>query len=91
MSEEERSTLSAGQLEFLERKRRAAAGLGPVMPESCTCQRCGGSGTATCHQCGGTGTNSSDKAAELFQNERNEIIQRGIADNRWFFVGASRT
>lgn len=88
VSEEERSTLSAGQLEFLERKRRAAAGLGPIMPDSCTCQRCGGSGTAACHQCGGTGTNGSDKAQELFQNERNEIVQRnGLSDNRWFFVG----
>lgn len=31
LSDEERSTLSPSQLEFVERKRRAAAGLGPVV------------------------------------------------------------
>lgn len=61
----------------MERKRRAAAGLGPIFPDSCTCERCGGSGAAECHQCGGTGVNTADKAAELFQNERNVIIQVG--------------
>ncbi|PRW57520.1 chaperone -like [Chlorella sorokiniana] len=86
VSEEERHTLSASQIEFLERKRRAAAGLGPLFPDCCTCEQCGGSGAAPCHQCNGTGVNDGDKAAELFQNERNEIIQRnGLADNRWFF------
>lgn len=36
-------TLSA-QVAFLERKRKAAAGLGPIMPEGSTCPACNGVG-----------------------------------------------
>jgi len=34
VSDEERRTLSASQLEFLERRRGGGAGLGPLFPES---------------------------------------------------------
>ena len=71
----ERRTLGPEQLEFLERKRRAALGLGPIMPPSTTCGRCGGSGFAMCHCCGGSGMNETDKAEAMFRNERNLIIQ----------------
>lgn len=40
VSDEERRTLSPRQQEFVERKRKAGAGLGPIMPQSCTCTRC---------------------------------------------------
>ena len=75
VTEEEQRALSASQLAFLERKRRAAAGLGPIMPDSCTCAHCGGSGTAVCHQCKGSGMNSKDMAEVLFQNEMGVVIQ----------------
>ena len=58
VSEEEQQRFLPEQLEFLERKRRAAAGLGPIMPEACTCQSCFGSGSLACHQCNGTGVNA---------------------------------
>jgi hypothetical protein len=67
--------MSPTQLEFIERKRRAAAGLGPIMPEQCACQRCAGTGTAVCHQCEGRGTNSGDVGAQLSQSERGIIQQ----------------
>ncbi len=44
MTVEEAAQYHPAQLEFLERKRRAAAGLGPVLPGECTCQACQGSG-----------------------------------------------
>jgi hypothetical protein len=75
VTEEEQRTMSPTQLEFIERKRRAAAGLGPIMPEQCACQRCAGTGTAVCHQCEGRGTNSGNVGAQLSQDERGIIQQ----------------
>ncbi|KAL4444971.1 hypothetical protein ABPG77_004021 [Micractinium sp. CCAP 211/92] len=86
VSEEERSKFSAEQLEFLERKRRAAAGLGPVMPVGCQCVACSGEGLVACPQCGGSGVNATDKAAELFNSEQGVVKQNnGLEDVQWFF------
>lgn len=41
---EERARFTPDQLEFLERKRRAAAGLGPIMPQGSLCPACNGRG-----------------------------------------------
>lgn len=65
------------QLVFLERKRRAAAGLGPLFPESAICKGCGGGGQVGCWQCDGTGMNAEDKAEELFQSERGLVVSWG--------------
>lgn len=77
ITEEEQAKFSAPQLEFLERKRRAAAGLGPIMPAGCQCGACSGEGLVACPQCGGSGVNATDKAAELFQSEQGVVKQVG--------------
>lgn len=74
MSEADRQMFVPEQLVFLERKRRAAAGLGPLLPESAICTHCGGGGQVGCWQCEGTGMNAADKAEELFQSERGVIV-----------------
>lgn len=70
VSAEELATLSPDQVAFLERKRRAATGLGPVMPEGSACERCYGVGTCTCSQCGGAGVNSTDITESKFNVRR---------------------
>ncbi|KAL4447999.1 hypothetical protein ABPG75_005218 [Micractinium tetrahymenae] len=86
ITEEERAKFSAPQLEFLERKRRAAAGLGPIMPTGCQCTACSGEGLVACPQCGGSGVNATDKAAELFHSEQGIVKQNnGFEDVQWFF------
>ena len=67
VSAEELATLSPSQVAFLERKRRAAAGLGPVMPAGSSCERCAGVGTCVCSQCSGAGVNSGGVIEEKFQ------------------------
>lgn len=87
VSDEERRLYIPEQLVFLERKRRAAAGLGPVMPDSSACMCCGGSGQTICHQCGGSGMNGKDRAAEIFTDERGLVLQHnGQMDSRYFFM-----
>ena len=44
VSAAEAEGLSPNQLSFLERKRRAAAGMGPILPERSTCKACSGLG-----------------------------------------------
>ena len=85
VTDEERRLFSAEQLAFLTRKRLAAAGLGPIFPESSSCASCSGQGMRVCHQCGGTGANATDKAAEIFKAEHGMIIQNCGTDMRVFF------
>lgn len=57
------------------------------MPESCSCTACSGGGRVVCPQCKGSGVNATDKAAELFGNERGLVKQNnGNQDLQWFFV-----
>jgi hypothetical protein len=85
LSPEERSTLSNDQKLFMVRKRKAAMGLGPVMPEFCSCEACSGVGLTVCHQCGGAGFNSCDKAAEMFRSEGEILIYNGMLNPQWLF------
>lgn len=82
-SEEERAMMSADQLAFLVRKRKAAAGLGPVMPEASACEECGGQGMRACHQCDGTGVNAEGTADSLF--DEGVHVRNGVMDPKWMF------
>ncbi|GAB4824159.1 hypothetical protein N2152v2_011205 [Parachlorella kessleri] len=80
---EEAASLAPVQLEFVARKRRAAQGLGPIMPERPRCAVCGGKGQCQCRQCQGTGKN---------QREGHEIMRsglivenNGLSSSQWFF------
>lgn len=86
LSEDEIKTLSSEQAAFLVRKRKAAAGLGPVMPESSQCRCCVGIGTCTCHQCNGSGLNTIDKAEEIFDSEVGIYVRNGLIDVKWMFM-----
>lgn len=86
LSSDEAASLSAEQAAFLVRKRKAAAGLGPIMPAASACQFCDGIGTRCCHQCNGTGQNGNDKANELFRKEGAILVQNGLMDVQWMFM-----
>lgn len=86
LTEDEVVGLSPEQVAFLIRKRKAAAGLGPVMPESSQCNCCSGIGTRTCHQCHGTGANAIDKAEEIFDSEIGVYARNGLIDVEWMFM-----
>jgi len=81
---EELQTLSESQVEFLVRKRKAAAGLGPVMPEASVCTSCAGTGTCSCHACDGTGLNREAVADEMFEGE--VYVRNGVLDPKWLFI-----
>ena len=86
LSPQERSTLSADQKQFMVRKRKAALGLGPVMPTASSCHHCDGIGSCVCHQCHGTGLNATNKSEELFTSEGEIIVRNGLVDVQWMFV-----
>lgn len=81
---EEVQTLSESQVEFLIRKRKAAAGLGPLMPEASVCASCTGTGTCACHACDGTGLNKEAVADEMFEGE--VYVRNGVLDPKWLFI-----
>lgn len=86
VTEDEASSLSASQLSFLVRKRKAAAGLGPIMPEESMCPCCSGHGTRECHQCHGTGHNAEGKVASMYGAEDEVRILNGLVDAQWFLM-----
>jgi len=84
LTEEEMAMdLSESQLEFLVRKRKAAMGLGPIMPASSMCSTCDGVGTVECHQCKGSGQNRQGVSEEIFGEQI--ISQNGVFNARWLF------
>lgn len=85
VTEEEEATLSPDQLEFLTRKRRAAAGLGPIMPETSRCASCAGEGMVECHSCAGSGLNPVGLAEEMFDGKP-VVVNNGVVDPRWMFI-----
>jgi len=85
LSDDEIDSLDLEQQHFMIRKRKAAMGLGPVMPESCKCPRCSGIGTLICHQCGGSGSNAEGKLASKFNSDGVRILN-GVAKVNWFLM-----
>jgi len=90
----ERAAFSAEQVVFLERKRRAAAGLGPLLPPSSYCSHCTGSGKCQCPECNGTGMNQYDKLEEAMRitdedADADGVITihqtNGLIDTTYFF------
>ena len=81
---EEVQTLSESQVEFLVRKRKAAAGVGPVMAEASICGSCTGTGTCSCHACDGTVLNREAVADEMFEGE--VYVRNGVLDPKWLFI-----
>lgn len=75
--------LNPEQLAFMERKRRAAAGLGPIMPESSYCKKCNGAGLCDCHRCKGSGMNQQDPL-EMFGGFIKETS--GEENMKWWFI-----
>ena len=86
VSKEEASSLCSSQIEFLIRKRRAAAGLGPLLPPRSNCSCCGGEGMVDCRSCQGTGLNPEGLADTMFDGEHDVLVHNGLVDPRWLFM-----